>query len=444
MRHLEGMRAFYVVWAGQTISTLGSYLVSFALGIWIYEKTGSVSLLALNMLAFVVPELLLSPLAGVVADRFNRRAVMLISDGGAALSSIFLLVMMLVGDLQLWQIYVATIWNAACQAFQWPSAAALTPQLVPQERLGRANGLIQMGEAAAYLFGPALAGVFYVSSRVGVGGIVLIDVLTFGCALLTLSLVRIPVPTPTPESEAHRGKFLEELRYGWGYIVTRPGLFGLMIFFALLQFFQEFTYPLIQPLLLDIAEPDAMGGSFSLMALGMVIGMGLMSLWDGSKYRVQGMLALGVLEGLAMILAGSRPALVVITVGGFIYFVAWPVVEASNQALWQRNVAPDVQGRAFALRNAVAAAMRPIALIAAGPLADQVFRPLLLPGGALANTPIARLVGVGAGRGVGLLIMVLGLCTAAVSLAALAYRPIRRLEEKTAGPVGERAGAQAD
>lgn len=423
------MKAFYIVWGGQAVSTLGSNLISFALGIWIYEKTSSVSLLALNMLAFTLPELLLSPLAGVVADRFNRRTVMIVSDAGAALSSVFLLVVLAGGELQLWQIYLATVLNAACKSFQWPAAAAVVPQLVPEDRLGRANGLVQIGEAGAYLFGPALAGVLFVDPHIGARGIVLIDVLTFGCALLTLSLVRIPMPPPTSEGKARRGKFLEEIRHGWVYIVTRQGLFGLMIYFALLEFFQEFTYPLIQPLLLDIATPDTMGLSFSIMALGMLVGMGLMSLWDGSKYRVQGMLALGVLEGLAMVVAGSRPSLIVITLGGFVYFVAWPVVEASNQALWQRNVAADVQGRVFALRSTLAAAVRPIALIAAGPLADEVFRPLLMPGGPLANTVVGGLVGVGSERGTALLIMALGACTAALSLIAFVYKPILRLEE---------------
>lgn len=427
---LDGMKSFYLVWVGQSISTLGSYLVSFALGIWIYEQTSSVSLLALNMLVFVLPELLLSPLAGVVADRFDRRLVMIVSDSGAALSSVFLLAVFATGNLQLWHVYAATTFNAICKAFQWPAASAVVPQLVPENRLGRANGLIQIGEAAAYLFGPALAGVLYVSANIGVAGIVLIDVLTFGCALLTLAVVHIPPPVPTPESQASSGKLWEEMRYGWVYVASRPGLFWLMIYFALLEFFQEFTYPLIQPLLLDIATPDTMGWVFTIMALGMVVGMGIMSFWDTTKYRVQGMLALGVLEGLAMVLAGSQPGLVMITIGGFIYFMAWPVVEASNQALWQTSVAPDVQGRAFALRSTVAAAIRPIALIAAGPLADQVFRPLLLLNGPLASTAIGRFMGLGEDRGIALFIMLLGALTAAISVIAFLYRPIRSLGAK--------------
>ena len=166
------------------------------------------------------------------------------------------------------------------------------------------------------------------------------------------------------------------------------------------------------------------------MAFGMVAGMGIMSLWDTSKYRVAGMLALGALEGLAMVLAGSRPGLIVLTLGGFIYFMAWPVVEASNQALWQTSVAPDVQGRAFALRSTVAAALRPIALVAAGPLADQVFKPLLLIDSPLASTAFGRFMGTGEDRGIALFIMLLGACTAAISVLAYLYRPIRNLGAK--------------
>jgi MFS family permease len=430
MRQPDGMRSFYLVWGGQSISTLGSYLISFALGIWIYEETNSVSLLALNMLVFVLPELVLSPVAGAIADRFNRRTVMIVSDFGAALSSVFLLVVMSTSGLELWHVYAATTFNAICKAFQFPAESAALPQIVPAEQLGRANGLIEVSEAISYLFGPVLAGLLYVNSNVGIHGMILIDVLTFGAALITLLMVRFPPPTRADGTQPKVGKIWDDIAYGWVYVFSRRGLFGLMLYFALLEFFQEFTYPLIQPLLLDIATPDTMGWSFTIMGLGMLVGMGIMSVWDSSKYRAVGMLVLGILEGFAMILAGSAPGLIVITIGGFIYFMAWPVVEASNRALWQSAVAPDVQGRAFALRSTVAAAMRPIALLTAGPLADRVFTPMLMPGGALASSSIGQIIGVGEGRGIGLFIMILGAATVLISVIALLYRPVRNLGAK--------------
>ncbi len=158
------MSVFIIVWAGQPVSTLGSGLTSFAVGVWVYQQTGSATLFAINMLVWVLPNIAMAPLAGVLADRWDRRLVMVLSDTGAGLSSLFIALMLLIGRLEVSHVYLATFFNSAFSAFQWPAYSAATSLLVPRQQLGRASGMTQTGEAISTLITPALAGALYVSA----------------------------------------------------------------------------------------------------------------------------------------------------------------------------------------------------------------------------------------------------------------------------------------
>ena len=423
MMRRQGMPGFLMVWAGQMISTLGSSMVSFALGIWIYEGTDSVSFLALNMLAWLVPGILLAPVAGVYADRMDRRTLMIIGDAGAGLSSLFILVVLMIGPLKLWQIYIATLVNAACSTFQWPAYAAA----IPQKHLGRANGLVQAEEMVAYIAAPAVAGLLLGIKGIELSSIILIDILTFGVALLTLLIVHIPSPEPTADGTASQG-FWIEIKEGTAYIVVSQGLLGLLIFYMLLEFLQEFTYPLIQPLLLEITTPQIMGTSLSLMSGGLALGVAILGLWGGPKRRIRWIILLTLVGGLAMIVAGLRPHLALITVCGFIYFTLAPLVEGLDLTFWQTRVPSHLQGRVFALVGAATSAVRPLALLMVGPLADGFFTPSLLEGGVLSTTLVGHLFGVGPGRGLALFISALGGVIVLLSALVFVYRPVRNLD----------------
>src|SRR3990172_2252777 len=162
------MRVFSVIWFGQLVSTLGSGLTGFALGVWVYQQTHSVTLFALNMLAQTLPNVLLAPIAGALADRWDRRRVMLLSDVGAGLSTLAIALLFLSGRLEIWHVYIVTAVGAACTAFQWPAYSAATTMLVPKQQLGRAGGMVQIGEAMGQLISPALAGALFVA--IGLGG----------------------------------------------------------------------------------------------------------------------------------------------------------------------------------------------------------------------------------------------------------------------------------
>ncbi len=419
------MKIFSIIWAGQLVSTLGSGLTSFALGVWVYQETGSATLFAINMLIWVLPNVALSPVAGVLADRWDRRLVMILSDTGAGLGSLFVIVMLLTGELDVWHVYVATFLNSAFGAFQWPAYSAATSLIVPKEHLGRASGLTQIGSAISHLAAPAIAGALFVS--VGLRTILLIDVVTYLVALATLVAIRFPQPKATEQGSARKGSFWKEAMYGWTYIRSRAGLFGLLIVFACLNFLLSVTFPLLTPMLLDMTSPDVLGYVNSLGGLGMLVGTLVMSAWGGPKRRIYGIYAAEIVAGLSVLLLGLRPSIPLIAAAGFGVMFGMPFSNGCSQAIWQTKVAPDVQGRVFSIRSMIAFSIEPLAYVIAGPLAERVFEPLMAQGGRLASI-FGPLIGVGPGRGIGLMFVVVGILYILCASAIMIHSRIRRVE----------------
>jgi MFS family permease len=423
------MRKYTIIWFGEVASIVGSALTSFALGVWIYERTGSVSLFSLNLLAYAVCGLLVMPFAGVIADRWNRKWVIVLSDTGVGITSGVVFILSATDQLAVWHVYILTGIGAALSTLQWPAYKAMIPQIVSKNHLGRAAALSQAGEGLAELLGPLVAGQLYTLSGFGLKGILFIDFATFILATIILLIIPIPRHTSAAPPDDTRRSIIGDLRQGWQYITARPGLVGLLIYFVVFNFFLEMIYPLAQPLLFETATPDAAGTAMSQMALGMFIGVGIMGFWGGPKRRVRGILIAGLLSGLAIALAGLRPSLALITVGGFGYYALLPIIQGSDQALWQTKVAPDMQGRVFSIQKVLTYSVRPAALLIAGPLADHVFEPIMRSDGLLAGS-LGQLFGVGPGRGIGLLITILGLLSAGAALAAYLHPRIRGVEDE--------------
>lgn len=441
----KDMRTFFVIWSGQLVSTIGSGLTGFALGVWIYQETGSVTLFALNMLAYALANLLVSPIAGVLVDRYDRRWVMILSDTGAGLATLSIALLYVTGNLEVWNIILATAFTSAFSAFQWPAYSAVTTLLVPKEQLGRAGGMVQIGEAISQLLAPAAAGVLFVT--IGLGGVILIDFVTYLFAVLTLLIVRVPSPERSEAGEEGKGSIWQEAIFGWRYISARAGLLGLLLIFAAFNFVSGLIMPLITPLILDMASPDLLGYVFSIAGAGMLVGTLVMSAWGGPKRRIHGVLGFLMLSGFFTSILGISPFIPFLAAAGFGLLFTLPIINGSSQAIWQSKVAPDVQGRVFSVRRMIAMSMTPLAYIVAGPLADNVFRPLLVEGGALAGS-VGQLIGVGPGRGTGFMFMVIGALSILVAAAGYLNPNVRNVEDELPDVMPDEeessAGEQAD
>jgi MFS family permease len=420
------MSVFIVIWLGQMVSQIGSGLTGFALGVWVYQTTGSTLQFALIALFSVLPRIALSPLAGVLVDRWNRRWAMIIGDSGAALGTLLIALLFFSDRLEVWHIYVAVAVSSAFSTLQWPAYAAITPQLVSKENLGRANGMIQFGRAASEILSPVLAGMLVLS--IGMQGIILIDVATFIFAVLTLAVIRLPQAKQPVDKPVH-ASFWRELVYGWAYLQARPGLTGLLAFFAAVNFVWAMLGAVLTPMMLGFTSADWLGVIISVAGLGMLTGSLVMSSWGGPKRRINGVLGFELASGFSFIVMGLRPSVWLVAVGAFMAHFAIAIGSSCNQALWQSKVEPEVRGRVFAIQQMVTQAAAPIGFIVAGFLADKLFEPLLNTGGLLTGN-IGQFTGVGPGRGMAFLLILLGLLKLSISGWGMLYPRIRYVEDE--------------
>lgn len=424
-RIARGMHTFRIIWFGQLISTLGSGLSGFALGVWLYEETGSTTLFALSMFVWFLPTVLFAPIAGVLADRYDRRLLMIYADGVAFLATSVIALMVFSGKLVYWQIYVAEIFFSMANTLQWPAYSAATSLMVPKEQLGRAAGMTQIGDAISSLAAPAAAGALYVSA--GLRTILLIDMITFLFALGTLWAVRFPQPKKTVEGEAEGGSIWQEALYGWKYIRQRKGLFHLLLVFATLNFAISITFPLFTPMILQGYNADTLGYMSSIISLGMLIGTLLMSSWGGFKRRIYGSYIGESVIGIATIMTGLFRTLPLITAAQFIGMIALPITNGSSQAIWQTKVAQDVQGRVFSVRRMIAFSIIPLAYLATGPVSESVFSPLLASCGEVSEI-LGRVFGTGPGRSIGLMFTFFGVIYFVVAQLILLDPHVRKVE----------------
>jgi DHA3 family macrolide efflux protein-like MFS transporter len=405
------MKTFLVIWTGQVVSALGSYLTGFALAVWVYQQTGSTTNFALITLVTTLPGMLLLPLAGALVDRWDRRHAMILADSGAALGTLTLALLIWKGHLQLWHIYVLMAIISTFGAIGWPAFAAAVTMMVPSRHLGRANGMTQLGEAAAQILSPLIAGAMVVS--IGRQGVVLTDFVSYLVAIAALLVVRIPRPPAPPEGEAGRGSLWHEARFGWSYLRQRPGLLGLLLLLAMTNSGMGMMQVLLSPMVLSFASPAVLGRVLTTAGCGALAGGLLMSVWGGPRRRVAGMMTVLLIQGSILPIGGLRASAPLIGLGAFVYMMVMPILTGTSQALWQSKVEPGVQGRVFAVRRLVAWSTLPLAYLVAGPLADHVFEPLLMPGGALAGS-VGRIIGVGKGRGMALMLILIGFFTLVV------------------------------
>jgi len=418
-------RTFAVVWLGQVVSIVGSGLTSFALGVWLFQQTGSVTQFALIGLFSVLPKIVLSPLAGSLVDRWNRRWLMIVTDAGAGCCTLALALLFATGNLEVWHIYLLSGLSAAFGTVQWPAYSATTTLLVAEEHLGRANGLVQFGQAAAEILAPSLAGVLV--RIIGLDGVVTIDFATFVFAVITLLLVRFPALPQPRAAEAGTPSFWQEMTVGWKVIASRPGLRGLLGVLTVVNFLWGMVGALIVPMVLGFASSDTLGLLISVAGTGMLAGSLVMSIWGGPKRRINGVLGFEFLSGLCYVLIGLRPSFWPTAVGAFCAHVTIAIVYGSNQAIWQSKIEPERQGRVFAAQQMISRAASPVAYLLAGPLAERVFEPLLASAGPMAGS-LGRILGTGPGRGIGLLFLVMGAIKMVVAVAGYALPQVRLVE----------------
>ncbi len=424
----SGLSGFFIIWIGQVISILGSGMSQFALTIWAYQLTGEATALALVGFFSYAPGVFVGPIAGALVDRWNRKLVMAISDLAAGISTIAIFFLFQNGQLEIWHLCVAGAISSVFGSFQWPAFSAAMSVLVPKEQYGRVNGAISVAESATGIGAPVLAGIAL--AVIGIGGVLLIDIVTFIVAVFAIFFVTIPNPPVTAEGKASQANFWQDTVFGFRFIWRRKGLLGVQTTFAISNFFFGISMVLTNPMVLarSGSNEGALAAVQSMLGVGGVVGGLLMSAWGGPKRKVLGVLwgfILGSIFGT--VIFGIGQSLPIWLVGAFFSMFFVPLLNGSNQSLWQAKVAPGLQGRVFSVRRLLAQVTGPVGTLMAGPLADQLFEPAMQSGGAWAPL-FGPLVGTGPGAGMGLLIAITGVLGITAGVVGLSIPAIRMVD----------------
>jgi len=428
-RFSVGSSAFILIWIGQMVSVLASSMTHFGLSIWLYQQTESATAMGLLQVFFITPFLIVSPFAGVMVDRYNRKLMMMVSDLAAVASTGGVLTLFALGRLEFWHLYIAAALNGIGNTFQWPAYSAAISTMVPKEHLGRANGLMSLIESGPGVIAPLLAGSLL--PVIGLVGILSMDVVTFFFAIGTLAVVHVPQPRQTEAGKQAQGNVVKQAAYGFRYIFARPSLLGLQLIFFFGNLFAGIAHTVLAPMVLARSSQSSLifGTVQTAGALGGIVGGIGMSAWGGFRRRVHGVLGGWIYSGiLGTAILGLKFGLPVWIAGMVLEGLAVPLINGSNQAIWQSKVAPDVQGRVFSARRMIAWFTNPISPIIGGLLADYALEPAMKTSGPL-STIFGGMVGTGSGAGMGVLMVICGVGMSLVGLAGYFVPVIRDAED---------------
>jgi DHA3 family macrolide efflux protein-like MFS transporter len=369
-------RHFFTIWTGQAFSLFGSNLVQFALVWWLTKETGSATILATATLVALLPQIFLSPVAGALIDRWNRRRVLMIADGAIALFSLGLAVLFLLGKEQVWQIYVIMFIRSLGGAFHWPTMQASTTLMVPDSQLSRVAGLNQALQGAMSIVAPPLGALLL--SALPMYGIIMIDVVTAFFAIAPLFFIPIPQPVKTAVVQQVEGlrAVYRDMLAGFRYVAAWRGLLIILILAALINFLLTPAFSLMPLLVTEVYEGTAyhLGLLEAAFGIGVVAGGLALGTWGGFKKRIWTVLIglVGMGTGVVMIGFATRDLIWLAVAGMAIGGVMNPLVNGPMMAILQSTVDPAMQGRVFTLTASLASAMSPLSLAVAGPIADAL------------------------------------------------------------------------
>ncbi|NJR54760.1 MAG: MFS transporter [Acaryochloris sp. CRU_2_0] len=419
------MQTFLLIWLGQVVSLLGTKLTEFALGVWVYQQNQSIAQLALVILLTYLPNTLISAIAGALVDRWDRRWAMILSDSAAGIGTLIIGFLVLSHQLAIWHIYLAVGVNSIFNAFQQPAYSAAIAQLTPPEQYSRINGMVQISRGIARVLSPAMAG--FLIGIIGIGGILIIDFSTFLVALFTLLMVRFPTVHRRLTKPLQLQRLLQEMRFAGRYITQRPGLSRLLLYMSTNYFSIGILEVVFWPLILDFGSREELGLVLSIGGTGMLLGSIVITAWGGPKQRVYGLLYFIPLQGLIMLMAALKTSIPLAAMGLFVYLFAQPIIVSCNQAIWQSKVPHHFQGRVFALQQMIEKSLAIFAYIVVGPLVEDFLEPLMTSG-PMAERLGSFIGGIGPGRGIALMVLLMGIGNLLATLIAYQSQRLRRLE----------------
>lgn len=416
------MKKFLMIWSGELISSIGSGMTAFALSVYVYQTTGSTTYVSLITLLAYLPTVLLSPLGGVLADRYDRRLLMIIGDLFSGLGLAYVLWNIQAGSDSMLPICIGVTFNAVFVALLEPSFRATITELLTEEEYARASGMVQIAGNAKFLISPALAGILLAVADIRL--ILLIDIGTFLITVTTVAIVRKSVGKAVKTERQSIGR---EMRLGFAEINKSKGIRILIILMSFVCFFVGILQTLTSPMVLAVSNAETVGIMESLCAVGMLLGSVFIGILGIKKNFSTVLCVAGILSGIFIALTGVNKSIFVTGAGIFLFFLALPFMNTSADVLIRKNIPNELQGRVWGIISLLSQTGTVLAYALSGVLADFVFEPLLSDNGVLSDS-IGALIGTGTGRGIGFMLILSGICIIPAAFAIGRSRSIRSLQ----------------
>lgn len=424
----EDLQTFLILWITQTFSALGSSMTSFALIVWSYEQTGRALMTALLSVCSYAPYVIFSLFAGVLSDKWNKKAVMLVCDSIAALSTVAVLVLLISGRLEIWHLYVVNAVNGVMNTMQQPASEVAVSLITPKDKYQRASGMRAFSNSLITILTPVLA--MAVMGFGGLGAVIFFDLFTFITAFIVLAFV-IRIPEADVKERDKSESMIETALEGLAYLRKNRGIFDLILFLAAINL----TFAMYQAALPAMVLSKAGGGERALGMVNTCVGLAhlagsiTVSLMPAPKSRVRticnSLLFSMSTENLLLAVGNSLP---VWCLGSILGWLSVPAMNANMEVLLRSHIPVEIQGRVYCTRNALQFFTLPVGYLLGGALIDHVCEPWMAKCGP--DSLWVRVFGMGKGSGAALLLFALAALGTATCLYFRRDPRIWELEEE--------------
>ncbi|MGN0776091.1 MAG: MFS transporter [Candidatus Ventricola sp.] len=424
--NLKALRSFLILLATQSFSALGSSMTSFALVIWSYQQQGSALRTALLTVCSYAPYVMVSIFAGAISDRWNKKTIMLVCDTFAAMCTLATAVLLYMGRLEIWHLYVLNALNGLMNTFQQPATDVTITLITPEAHYQLASSLRSLASSLCNMLAPALATAML--TLAGIQTVILFDLLTFAAAFVSLLFwIRIPEMEKNAETQE---PMLSMAKSGLRYLRNNPGILHLILFLAAINFTASVYHAAFPAMVLsrEGGGQIALDVVNSVAGAAMIAGSILAGIWPKPKSRVR-MICNTLLISMStenFLLAFGR-SLPVWCLGAMLGWSVIPLMNANLDVVFRQYIPVEMQGRVYSARNTLQFFTIPIGYVAGGYLVDRVFEPMMAA--QEMESGLVMLFGSGKGSGAACLFAILWIVGLATCLVFRRDHHIWMLEE---------------
>lgn len=418
------MKSFLVLWLGQSLSALGSSMTAYALVIWSYSQKGSALATALLMVSSYAPYVILSIFAGALSDRWNKKAVMLICDSIAAMTTILVIVLIQTDCLELWHIYAINMVGGIMNTIQQPASEVAVTKLLPEKHYQKVGGLRYLSNSVNTILTPIIStgimGIF------GIHAVFLTDLMTFVFAFASLMFF---IKIPETDRADTKENFISSVKCGIGWLGKHRGILVLILYLAAINLIASMYNAALPAMMLSrpSGSENAYGIYNTVLGVTTLVGSIAASAMKPPKSRIRVICGclLFSMSFENFMLAFGRNA-VIWYIGGVLGWLPIPLMNANLEAVLRTNIPAEMQGRIYSVRNSLQFFTIPVGYLVGGAAVDQIFEPYMQ------NAPqlLTDIFGSGKGSGAALFFFVIAFMGIGVCLIFSRMRSLWSLESE--------------